>query len=180
MLNADWSELVDQLNVDLRSPCGAVVMPSTSHDRGYAGRPGDITAIDRTIEVKIGDMFFSPGSVEVKTGETVRFLLKNQGALLYEFNLGSPDSHVARQKEMAAMFQSGFLSQNCAHGVEATGHMSGMKMVSREHDDANSLLVEPGVTAELVWRLSKANDLAFACNVPGYYQSGMLGKVNVR
>lgn len=27
MLNADWNEVVDQLNVDWRSPCGAVVMP---------------------------------------------------------------------------------------------------------------------------------------------------------
>lgn len=43
--------------------------------QGNADRPGDITTIDRTIEVKIGDMFFLPGSVEVKAGETVRFLL---------------------------------------------------------------------------------------------------------
>ncbi len=27
MLNADWAEVVDQLNVDLRSPCGMVVIP---------------------------------------------------------------------------------------------------------------------------------------------------------
>ena len=148
--------------------------------QGNADRPGDITTIDRTIEVKIGDMFFLPGSVEVKAGETVRFLLKNEGALLHEFNLGSPDSHVAHQKEMAAMFQSGALSSSGAHGMEAMGHMSGMKMVGMEHDDANSVLVEPGATAELVWRFSKANDLEYACNVPGHYQSGMLGKVYVR
>lgn len=145
-----------------------------SPGQGNAGRPGDITTIDRTIEVKIGDMFFLPGSIEVKAGETVRFLLKNDGALLHEFNLGSPDSHVAHQKEMAAMFQSGALSSSGTHGMEAMGHMGGMK-----HDDTNSVLVEPGATAELVWRFSKANDLEFACNVPGHYQSGMLGKVNV-
>lgn len=63
--------------------------------------------------------------------------------------------------------------------MEAMGHMSGMKMVGMEHDDANSVLVEPGATAELVWQFSKANNLEFACNVPGHYQSGMLGKVNV-
>lgn len=145
-----------------------------SPGQGNAGRPGDITTIDRTIEVKIGDMFFLPGSIEVKAGETVRFLLKNDGALLHEFNLGSPESHVAHQKEMAAMFQSGALSSSGAHDMEAMGHMGGMK-----HDDTNSVLVEPGATAELVWRFSKANDLEFACNVPGHYQSGMLGKVNV-
>lgn len=153
----------------------AIASPGQSN----AGRPGDITTIDRTIEVKIGDMFFLPGSVEVKAGETVRFLLKNDGALLHEFNLGSPESHVAHQKEMAAMFQSGALSSSGAHDMEAMGHMSGMKMVGMEHGDANSVLVEPGATAELVWQFSKANNLEFACNVPGHYQSGMLGKVNV-
>ncbi|SDT32949.1 MULTISPECIES: cupredoxin domain-containing protein [Pseudomonas] len=161
----------------LLSPLVGLVISSVaiaSPGQGNAGRPGDITTIDRTIEVKIGDMFFLPGSIEVKAGETVRFLLKNDGALLHEFNIGSPESHVAHQKEMAAMFQSGALSSSGAHGMEAMGHMGGMK-----HDDANSVLVEPGATAELVWRFSKANDLEFACNVPGHYQSGMLGKVNV-
>jgi hypothetical protein len=27
MLDTDWTEVVDQLNVDLHFPCGAVVMP---------------------------------------------------------------------------------------------------------------------------------------------------------
>jgi uncharacterized cupredoxin-like copper-binding protein len=52
--------------------------------------------------------------------------------------------------------------------------MGGMK-----HDDPNSVLVEPGKTAELTWTFTKASGLEFACNIPGHYQAGMVGKLNV-
>jgi len=58
------------------------------------------------------------------------------------------------------------------HG--AMGNMGGMK-----HDDPNSVLVEPGKTAELTWTFTKASGLEFACNIPGHYQAGMVGKLNV-
>jgi uncharacterized cupredoxin-like copper-binding protein len=48
-----------------------------------------------------------------------------------------------------------------------------------KHDDPNSVLVEPGKTAELTWTFSKATNLEFACNVPGHYQAGMVGKLTV-
>jgi uncharacterized cupredoxin-like copper-binding protein len=58
--------------------------------------------------------------------------------------------------------------------------MGGMKMVGMEHDDPNSVLVGPGAREELIWTFSETMDLEFACNVPGHYQSGMVGKVTVR
>jgi uncharacterized cupredoxin-like copper-binding protein len=119
--------------------------------------------------------------MEIKAGETVRFVLKNDGALLHEFNLGKAASHAAHQKEMAAMFQNGTLSPTAAHDMSKMDHaMGGMKMVGMEHDDPNSVLVEPGAREELIWTFSDATDLEFACNVPGHYQSGMVGKVTVR
>ena len=48
-----------------------------------------------------------------------------------------------------------------------------------KHDDPNSVLVEPGKTAELTWTFSKATSLEFACNIPGHYQAGMVGKLTV-
>ena len=48
------------------------------------------------------------------------------------------------------------------------------------HHDGNSVLVEPGKTAELTWTFGTATELEFACNIPGHYQSGMVGKVTVR
>jgi len=53
-------------------------------------------------------------------------------------------------------------------------------MVGMTHDDPNSALIEPGATEELIWNFTKAMGLEFACNIPGHYQSGMVGKVNVR
>ena len=47
-----------------------------------------------------------------------------------------------------------------------------------KHDDPNSVLVEPGKTAELVWKFTQPTELEFACNIPGHYESGMAGPIN--
>ena len=43
-------------------------------------------------------MYFKPRVIEVKAGETVRFVLKNEGKLLHEFNLGDAAMHAEHQK----------------------------------------------------------------------------------
>jgi uncharacterized cupredoxin-like copper-binding protein len=159
----------------------ANALASPGHNKDSIRQPGDSQAVDRTVEVRMGDIFFEPKVMEIKAGETVRFVLQNEGALLHEFNLGKAASHAAHQKEMAAMFQNGTLSPTAAHVMSNIDHaMGGMKMVGMEHDDPNSVLVGPGAREELVWTFSETTDLEFACNVPGHYQSGMVGKVTVR
>ena len=159
----------------------SIAMASPSHSKSDIGQPGGFTKADRTIEIRMGDIFFEPKSIDIKTGETVRFVLKNEGSLLHEFNLGMAAAHAAHQKEMAAMFQNGTLSPTGAQDMSNMDHaMGGMKMVGMKHDDPNSVLIEPGATEELVWTFTKATGLEFACNIPGHYQSGMVGKVNVR
>ena len=159
----------------------ANALASPGHKKDSIGQPVDGQAVDRTIEVRMRDIFFEPKAMEIKAGETVRFVLKNDGALLHEFNLGKAASHAAHQKEMAAMFQNGTLSPTGAHDMSNMGHaMGGMKMFGMEHDDPNSVLVEPGAREELIWTFSVATELEFACNIPVHYQSGMVGKVTVR
>jgi uncharacterized cupredoxin-like copper-binding protein len=156
-------------------------MASPRHGNSSIGQPGNPQAIDRTIEVRMGDIFFEPKGIEVKAGETVRFVLKNDGALLHEFNLGKAAAHAAHQKEMAAMIQNGALAPTGAHDMSDMGHdMEGMRMSGMVHDDPNSVLIEPGAREELIWTFAQATDFEFACNVPGHYQSGMVGKVRVR
>ena len=163
----------------LLSAANALAGPG--HNKDSIGQPGDSKEVDRTIEVRMGDIFFEPKAIEVKAGETVRFVLQNEGALLHEFNLGKAASHAAHQKEMAEMFQNGTLSPTAAHDMTKMDHaMGGMKMAGMKHDDPNSVLVGPGAREELVWTFSETTDLEFACNVPGHYQSGMVGKVTVR
>ncbi|MDX1299950.1 MAG: cupredoxin family protein [Pseudomonas sp.] len=159
----------------------SAAMASPSHSKSEIGQPGDAKKAGRTIEIRMGDIFFEPKSIDIKAGETVRFVLKNEGSLLHEFNLGMAAAHAAHQKEMAAMFQNGTLPPTAAQHMSNMGHaMSGMKMAGMQHDEPNSVLIEPGATEELVWTFTKAKGLEFACNIPGHYQSGMVGKVNVR
>ncbi len=56
------------------------------------------------------------------------------------------------------------------------GQMSGGMMM---HDDPNSVLLEPGRTGEVVLKFTKAANLEFACNVPGHYEAGMVGTIDV-
>lgn len=132
----------------------------------------------RTVEVVLQDISFSPTSIDVKAGETVRFVLVNKGQLLHEFNLGDAAMHAEHQKEMLKMQSSGMLTATgmgkMDHSAMGHGDMGGMK-----HDDPNSVLVEPGKTAELTWTFAKATGLEFACNIPGHYQAGMVGKLTV-
>ena len=131
------------------------------------GKPGEAAKASRTVEIKLGDMFFEPESLEVKAGETVRFVVKNEGSLLHEFNLGRAAMHAEHQQHMQQMVGGGM-----NHGMN---HGDMMKM----HHDGNSVLVEPGKTTELTWTFGTATELEFACNMPGHYQSGMVGKMKV-
>lgn len=53
-------------------------------------------------------------------------------------------------------------------------------MADKVHDDPNSILLAPGARGELIWTSSEPTELEFAYNVPGHYQSGMVGKLSVR
>jgi uncharacterized cupredoxin-like copper-binding protein len=139
------------------------------------GQPAPAAEASRSIDVVMGDMTFDQRTLDIKAGETVRFVLINKGRLLHEFNLGDAAMHAEHQQEMLKMQQSGQLMPTAMdHG--SMGHdMAGMS-----HDDPNSVLVEPGKTAELTWTFSKATRLEFACNIPGHYQAGMKGELTVR
>jgi uncharacterized cupredoxin-like copper-binding protein len=85
---------------------------------------------------------------------------------------------------MVEMFKSGYLTamkvNDADHDMAGMeGDMHDMKMPSMNHSDANSVLIEPGQTKELVWTFSKASGLQFACNIPGHYQKGMVGQVAI-
>ncbi|WP_024617307.1 copper-resistant cuproprotein CopI [Pseudomonas kilonensis] len=142
------------------------------------GQPAPAAKASRSIDVVMGDMTFDPGALDIKAGETVRFVLINKGQLLHEFNLGNAAMHADHQQEMLKMQQSGQLMPTAMKpGMDhaAMGH----DQASMGHDDPNSVLVEPGKTAELTWTFSKATRLEFACNVPGHYQAGMKGDLTV-
>ncbi|UVM48384.1 plastocyanin/azurin family copper-binding protein [Pseudomonas sp. B21-015] len=158
---------------------GLEASPAQSYE---FGQPASAAQATRSIEVVMGDMSFTPKAIEIKAGETVRLVLVNKGQLLHEFNLGDAAMHAKHQQEMLQMQQSGMLMPT---GMKAMDHgsMAGMDHGAMDHnmkhDDPNSVLVEPGKTAELTWTFTKATNLEFACNIPGHYQAGMVGNLTV-
>lgn len=154
------------------------------HGKGDSiGELGTKARASRTITIKLGDNFFDAEKIQVKKGETIRFKLKNTGEFLHEFNIGTAKMHAEHQKEMVAMMEHGMLTAtgiipqmtNMDHSTMGMNGASGMM-----HDDLNSVLIEPGKTKELVWKFSEQATLEFACNLPGHYESGMVGKIKMR
>lgn len=136
------------------------------------GEAGSSTEVDRTIQVVMGDIYFEPMSIQAGEGETIRFVLSNTGKLIHEFNIGTNHMHKEHQVEMSKMMEQGLITAN------AINH-DGMAHGDMKHDDANSVLLEPGKSAELVWRFTQAKKLEFACNVPGHYEAGMVGTISI-
>jgi len=158
---------------------GLEASPAQTYD---FGRPAPVAKAQRSVEVVMGDMSFDPKAIDIKAGETIRFVLVNKGQLLHEFNLGDATMHAAHQQEMLKMQQSGMLTPTAMKEMDHSA-MAGMDHASpahgMQHDDPNSVLVAPGKTAELTWTFTKATSLEFACNIPGHYQAGMVGKLTV-
>ncbi|MEA3233737.1 cupredoxin family protein [Pseudomonas mosselii] len=143
------------------------------------GEPAEAAKATRTIEVVLKDIAFEPKSIKVKAGETVRFVLVNEGKLPHEFNLGDKAMHAEHQKEMIAMqgkmFTAGMNHEGMDHGQMDHGQMG----AGRGHAGGNTVLVQPGQRAELTWTFRKSAPIEFACNVPGHYQAGMVGPLTI-
>ena len=139
---------------------------STDHHGFEFGQAGDTHHADRMIEIIMTDNKYDLESLKIKSGETIHFKIKNEGAQIHEFTIATNDMHVEHQEEMLKHISSGHMS------MTDKGHGGG-------HDHDNSLLLNPGETGELTWTFAAADNLEFACNVPGHYQSGMVGKISV-
>ncbi|QCF28061.1 cupredoxin domain-containing protein [Hydrocarboniclastica marina] len=160
-----------------------VVLAAPGHGDGHhadstIGQPGEAAEASRTVEVVMYDNYYDPEEINVDEGETVRFVVKNEGMLVHEFNIGTAAMHAAHQDEMMMMVEHGVIQ-----GDSINREMMKMDMgngQTMEHDDPNSVLLEPGESAEVVWTFGENADLEFACNVPGHYDAGMMGQIEVQ
>jgi len=119
------------------------------------GREGDPQKAARTINVDMSDkMRFSPDTITVKQGETVKFVVKNSGKIMHEFVLGT----MKELKEHAEMMK---------------------KHPGMEHDEPYMAHVAPGKTETIAWQFTKAGSFNFGCLIPGHFEAGMVGKVTV-
>ncbi|UWQ57787.1 copper-binding protein [Leisingera caerulea] len=128
------------------------------HDEMEVGKPGETGHADREIAVTMketddGEMLFEPSSLSFAKGETIKFVISNAGELEHEFVLDTPVRNLHHKEMMAKM--------------------------EMEHDDPNSVRLDPGQTGEIVWTFSNPGTFEFACLIPGHYESGMHGPVAV-
>jgi uncharacterized cupredoxin-like copper-binding protein len=148
------------------------------HDgAAHIGKAGKLADVSRTIVVVMGDNFYKPESITIKAGETVKFVIRNKGELVHEFNIATAAMHKAHGPEMMMMMEHGVLEPDRINR-EAAKKMQA-KMGHGMHDEANSALLEPGKSAEIIWTFPDAADLEFACNVPGHYEAGMVGPIKL-
>ena len=120
------------------------------------GQAGDAAKATRTVRIEMTDaMRFTPAKLAAKPGETVRFVLHNDGQILHEMVLGD----AAALKQHAAMM---------------------LKEPEMAHGDPSMVHVKPGATGELVWQFTKAGSFEFACLQPGHFEAGMVGRIEVR
>lgn len=119
------------------------------------GIAGDRDQVDRTIEIRMTDeMRFTPDKLQVKVGETIRFVHRNDGQIMHEFVLGTKpelDKHAALMAKFPGM----------------------------EHDEPYMAHVAPSQNAEIIWTFNQAGEFDFACLIAGHYQAGMVGEISV-
>ena len=149
-----------------------------SHDQGTnIGRSGKTTEVNQTVLVTMYDNYYKPKLLSFKEGETVRFVIKNDGSFVHEFSIATTIMHKAHEPEMLMLVEHGVLEPDKINWDIAKAMQ--ISMGHGMHNEPNSVLLEPGKTGEIIWTFSKNIDLEFACNIPGHYESGMVGTIHL-
>ncbi len=119
------------------------------------GIAGDAKKVKRIVKISMLDtMRFSPDKISVKQGDTIKFVIKNTGAMLHEFVIGTPKENA----EHAALM---------------------LKFPDMEHSEPYMAHVPPGKTGEIIWTFNRPGNFDFACLIAGHYQAGMRGSISV-
>ena len=122
-------------------------------DWGIAGESKNVT---RRIEIRMSDdMRFAPREIQVKLGETVRLVAVNAGKVLHEIVIGTAPELKAHAEMMK-------------------------KHPGMEHDEPYMAHVNPGQKGDIVWTFNRAGTFEFACLIPGHFEAGMIGRINVK
>jgi uncharacterized cupredoxin-like copper-binding protein len=108
----------------------------------------------RTIEVEMRDIAFAPTAVDVRAGETVRFVFRNTGQVTHDAFLGDAAAQDAHEKEMRE-----------GHADHAAG--------------STAVSVKPGKTAQITYTFDRPGQLLLGCHQPGHYTGGMKAAVNI-
>ena len=138
---------------------------------------GKASDVSKTIKVDMYDNYYKPKTINVKRGETVRFVVENKGVLVHEFNIATMMMHKKHGPEMLEMMKKGILLPTRIN-KEKMKQMAKMNP-KMAHSHANSVLLEPKQKAELIWKFTTNAELFGGCNVPGHLEAGMISKIKI-
>ena len=106
---------------------------------------------DVTVEIDVEHSLYSPTDLRVVEGTRVRFVVVNGDPIAHELIVGPPDVHARH-----------------AAGTEA------------EHPSIpGEVSVGAGLTAVTTFTFDEPGTFEFACHLPGHYEYGMHGEVEV-
>lgn len=131
------------------------VMAHDNHASYAAGEPGDPKKPSREIIVEMGDRYYHPKQLQVKRGEQIRFILRNDGYEDHEFLLDTTEANLKHAEAM-------------------------QKNPGMEHDEPNGLQLAPRKSGEILWKFTKAGTFEFACLIAGHREAGMTGTIVVK
>ncbi|TFH07817.1 MAG: hypothetical protein E4H07_08605 [Nitrosomonadales bacterium] len=117
------------------------------------GKLGEPNNVSRVIAVEMTFNRFNPSEINVKRGETIKFILKNISKKKHEFMIDTMDN----LKKHAEMMR---------------------KYPDMEHTESNMVTVASGKTGELIWQFTEVGTIDFACPMHGH-SKGMRGKIIV-
>ncbi|WP_199579271.1 cupredoxin domain-containing protein [Bosea vaviloviae] len=144
--------------IGLAGPGGAGHSHGAAEETAY-GKPGDAKKPARLVQVTMserdGKMAFIPDRIEVRRGEQIKLVMRNNGELDHELVLAT-------------------LEENLKHAIEM------QKNPDMEHDDPNAKRLMPKKTGEIVWQFTKVGEFDFSCLIPGHREAGMTGKIIVK
>ena len=133
--------------------------PGHSHAAFSAGEPGNPKQPSRVVNVTMregeGKMMYIPEKIEVRKGEQIKFIIRNNGELDHEFILATTEENLKHAEEMK-------------------------KNPEMEHDDPNAKRIAPKKGSEIVWKFTKTGTFEFGCLIPGHREAGMTGFVIVK
>lgn len=113
----------------------------------------------RTIEISaLDELAFDPAEISVEQGETIRFVVTNEGETLHEFVLGPEHVQMAHEEASEMGEEHG--------GMEVEGQLVALEL-------------PPGETREVEVSFDEAGEILYGCHEPGHYAGGMVGTVTV-
>ena len=107
----------------------------------------------RVVEVEMRDIAFAPTAVDVRAGETVRFVFKNTGQVVHDAFIGDQAAQDEHERETRG---------GGDHGA-----------------GSNAVSVKPGKTAQLTYTFERPGQILIGCHQPGHYTGGMKAAVNI-